>query len=179
MGATGHGRHLAEPGAELPVIRLATEQDLAAIVEIYNASVPERNATADTEPVTVVSRCGWFHAHDARHPLWVYQREGIVAGWLSMGMFYGRPAYEVTREVSAYVAPESRRQGVGSALLAEAVAKAPSLGLRALLAFVFAHNKPSAGLFRRHGFRQWGRLPDIAELDGVARTVLILGRHVP
>ncbi len=161
------------------MIRPATEQDLAAIVDIYNASIPGRRATADIAPVTVDSRRGWFHEHDARHPLWVYEHEGTVAGWVSVGAFYGRPAYEATREVSVYVAPGSQRRGIGSALLGEAVTRAPSLGLRTLLAFVFAHNEPSVGLFRRHGFRQWARLPQVAELDGVTRTVLILGRHVP
>ena len=37
-------------------IRDAARDDLPAIVAIYNASIPGRLATADTEPVTVASR---------------------------------------------------------------------------------------------------------------------------
>jgi phosphinothricin acetyltransferase len=53
-------------------IRDASEADLPAIVAIYNAAIPGRMATADTEPVSVESRRAWFaeHAPDSR-PLWV------------------------------------------------------------------------------------------------------------
>ncbi len=52
-------------------IRDATEADLPAIVEIYNAAIPSRRATADTEPVSIESRSGWFREHHPDHrPLW-------------------------------------------------------------------------------------------------------------
>jgi L-amino acid N-acyltransferase YncA len=34
-------------------MRYATEQDLPSIIEIYNASIPSRSATADLEPVDI------------------------------------------------------------------------------------------------------------------------------
>jgi len=33
-------------------------------------------------------------------------------------------------------------------------------------------------LFEQLGFRRWGLLPRIAQLDGVERDLTILGRHV-
>ena len=111
------------------MIRIATEADLLAIVAIYNAAVPGRMATADTDAVTVESRREWFAAHDlSRHPLWVDERDGEVAGWLSLGVFYNRPAWDITAEVSVYVAPAYQRQGVASALLEAAIAAAPRWG---------------------------------------------------
>src|SRR5205085_9928438 len=41
-------------------VRDAVKGDLPAIVEIYNAAIPGRMATADTEPVSVESRQPWF-----------------------------------------------------------------------------------------------------------------------
>ena len=41
------------------IIRDATMRDLPRIVEIYNAAVPGRSATADTEPISVASRIAW------------------------------------------------------------------------------------------------------------------------
>jgi phosphinothricin acetyltransferase len=38
------------------MIRDATEDDLPAIVAIYNASIPSRTATADTEPISIKRR---------------------------------------------------------------------------------------------------------------------------
>ena len=58
-------------------LRDATTTDLPAIVGIYNATIPGRMATADTEPITVASRLAWFEAHNpATRPLWVLVDEG-------------------------------------------------------------------------------------------------------
>ncbi len=157
-------------------IRDAQTADLPRIVEIYNAAIPGRQATADTAPVTVASREPWFREFDPkRRPLWVSERAAAICGWLSLRSFYGRPAYQATVEAAVYTAPEARRTGVGAELIAHAVAAAPALGIRTVLAFVFGHNGPSLALFRRCGFRDWGKLPRIAELDGVERDLLILG----
>jgi len=160
-------------------IRDATEADLPAIVEIYNAAIPGRMATADTEPVSLESRRAWFadHAPDVR-PLWVASLDRGVVGWLSFQSFYGRPAYRATAEISVYVAPGHRRAGVARALLARAIDGGPHLRLRTLLGFVFAHNAPSLGLFEGLGFQRWALLPRVAELDGVERDLVIVGRLI-
>jgi L-amino acid N-acyltransferase YncA len=160
-------------------IRDATEADLPAIVEIYNASIPGRMATADTEPVSVESRECWFREHDPeRRPLWVAVDKETVAGWLSFQSFYGRPAYHATAEVSVYVAPSAQRTGIGRALLAKAIEEAPPLGLKTLLGFIFGHNDPSLRLFEGFGFERWAVLPQVAELDGVERDLIIVGRRL-
>jgi L-amino acid N-acyltransferase YncA len=166
--------------AEEPLrIRDAREADLPAIVAIYNASIPGRMATADVDAVSVENRLDWFRAHTpARRPVWVAERDGQVVGWLSVQSFYGRPAYHATAEVSVYVAPRLQGRGIGRGLLGEAVRRAPALGLRTLLGFVFAHNAPSLGLFGTLGFARWGRLPRVAELDGVERDLVIVGRRI-
>jgi L-amino acid N-acyltransferase YncA len=148
-------------------------------VEIYNASIPGHSATADTDPVSVETRGGWFHAHDPeRRPIWVAEEKGAVVGWLSFQSFYGRPAYHATAEISVYVSPNKQRSGIGRALLAKAIEQAPRLGLRTLLGFVFGHNEPSLRLFESLGFERWGNLPSVAELDGVERDLIILGRRI-
>lgn len=160
--------------------RHAQPADLPAIVAIYNASIPGRLATADTEPVSVASREPWFREFDpARRPLWVLgSAPGRVDAWLSVRSFYGRPAYHRTAEVSVYTAPSAQRRGLGRRLLAHALVEAPALGLATLLAFVFGHNAPSLALFAREGFAPWGSLPRVAELDGVERDLVILGHRV-
>lgn len=160
-------------------IRDAVSADLPAIVRIYNAAVPGRMATADTEPVTVESRRAWFAEHAAgTRPLWVAVAEGPIVGWLSFQSFYGRPAYRTTAEVSVYVAPGNRRAGIGRELLSRAITAGPGMGLRTLLGFVFSHNAASLALFESLGFGRWGVLPAVAELDGVERDLVIVGRRL-
>jgi len=138
-------------------------------------------ATADTEPVTVAAREPWFREFDpGRRPLWVLtdNTSEAVCGWLSLRSFYGRPAYHATVEIGVYVDPASQRRGFGKTLVDHALASAPGLGIRTVLAFVFAHNAPSVALFDRAGFARWGLLPRVAEQDGVERDLAILGRRV-
>jgi L-amino acid N-acyltransferase YncA len=160
-------------------IRDACEADLPTIIEIYNAAIPGRLATADTEPVSVQSRTSWFAEHSPNHrPLWVASSQTGIEGWLSFQSFYGRPAYHATAEISVYVDPSRRRSGIGKALLARAIEASPRLGLRTLVGFIFGHNHPSLNLFSRFGFERWALLPRVAELDGIERDLVIVGRRV-
>ena len=163
----------------MPNIRHAAPADLPAIVAIYNASIPGRMATADTEPVTVGQREEWFRDFDAgNRPIWVYEADGAILGWLGLRSFYGRPAYRRTVESAVYVSPEHQREGIARRLLQHALDECPRLGISNVLAFVFAHNMPSVTLFEAHGFGRWGLLPKVCEMDGREHDLLILGKRL-
>ena len=159
--------------------RLARFDDLPAIVSIYNSTVPSRQVTADTEPVTVESRHAWFAEHTPdKRPLWVVEQDGKVVGWLSFSNFYGRPAYAGTAELSIYLHEEARGKGLGRYFLSEAIAHAPTIGVHTLLGFIFGHNFPSLKLFASFGFEHWAHMPRVATLDGIERDLEILGKRV-
>src|SRR5438093_10121242 len=75
-----------------------------------------------------------------------------IAGWLTLKPFLPRCAYRGTAEVSVYVDEKFRRRGVGRTLLGEAIARAPSLQIRAMVGLIFANNEPSLRLFDQLGF---------------------------
>ncbi len=157
-------------------IRDAVEEDLPAIVEIYNSTVPGRMVTADPEPVSVESRRAWFYEHDPQsRPLWVAEVGGEVAGWFSFEPFRKKPAYHATAEVSVYVSKKHRRRAIGRRLLEEAIRRAPELGLKTLTGGIFGHNEASIRLFEGFGFERWAYYPKVAELDGIERDLVVLG----
>lgn len=160
--------------------RNATLEDLPKIVEIYNSTIPSRMVTADTEDITVESRIQWFHEHTSdRRPLWMIEdQQGAVVGWVSFSSFYGRPAYNGTVELSIYMDENSRGKGYGKKVLQYCIENAPKFDVKTLLGFIFLHNEPSLKLFRHFGFEDWGIFPDVAVLDGVERTLVILGKRV-
>ena len=164
------------------VHRVARPEDLPAIVDIYNSTIASREVTADTEPVTVASRQQWFDDHDpARRPLWVIHEtnhSGPVIGWMSYSNFYGRPAYSGTAEVSIYIAEDWRGKGLGRYCLEQAIEHAPKINVHTLLGFIFGHNAPSLALFQKFGFETWAHLPRVANLDGIERDLIILGKRV-
>jgi phosphinothricin acetyltransferase len=160
--------------------RDAAIDDMASIVAIYNSTIPTRMVTADTEPVTIESRMPWFHEHNtATRPLWLIENEEKqIIGWISFQSFYGRPAYAATAEISIYLDASQRGKGIGKEVLQYSMDKAKQLGIKTLLGFIFAHNEPSLKLFRQLGFEDWATLPDIAVLDGIERSLKILGKRI-
>jgi L-amino acid N-acyltransferase YncA len=160
-------------------MRLATESDLPAIVAIYNSTVSTRQSTADTVEVSVESRKEWFKQHTPdKRPLLVHVQDGRIVAWVSFQSFYGRPAYDHTAEISIYISSGDRGKGVGRTLLAEALAMTPSLNIKTVIGFVFSHNEQSVRLLKSFGFESWGRLPDVAEMDGKEYSLSILGKRV-
>jgi phosphinothricin acetyltransferase len=156
----------------------ATHDDLPAIVNIYNEAISTRLSTADLQPVSVSSKKAWFSAYNpSQRPLWIMRVDGCVVGWVGLEDFYGRPAYLHTAEISIYVANGFHRCGLGQAALNHVMGELCRLEIDTLIGFVFSHNLASQGLFKKNGFECWGHLPDVALMDGIRRSLDILGRH--
>jgi predicted O-methyltransferase YrrM len=68
---------------------------------------------------------------------------------------------------------------VARRLLGEAITRAPSLGINALVGLIFGHNEPSLKLFDQLGFQQWGQLPGVAQLENMERDLVVMGQHCP
>jgi L-amino acid N-acyltransferase YncA len=161
-------------------IRVARPGDLPALVAVYNQAVRAGFQTGDLAPVSVASRRGWLAAHPPeRHPVYVAERDGVLAGWLSLSPYRPyRTALAHTAEVSYYVDAGHRRQGVATALLRHALASCDGLGIHVLLAFVLDVNAPSCRLLEREGYARWGHLPGVARFGDVACGHLIYGRRL-
>ncbi|MBS4211438.1 MULTISPECIES: GNAT family N-acetyltransferase [Neobacillus] len=160
-------------------IRDAEINDLEAIVHIYNTTIPGRMVTADIEPISVENRTRWFHDHSPEfRPLWAVEHDERICAWVSFQSFYGRPAYNATAEISIYIHPDFRGKKLGKYLIQKAIDVCPKIRIKTLLGFIFAHNEPSVKLFNSFGFEKWAHLPNVAELDGIERDLLILGKRI-
>ena len=160
-------------------LRMAHQDDLPAIVAIYNSTIASRQVTADLQPVTVAARRPWFDAHGGNRPLYVVENEAQqVIAWGSFSDYYPRAAYRICAEISIYLDPHHRGAGLGRQLLDAMCARAPALGIQRIVAVVFAHNVPSVRLFERAGFEQWGMLPQVCDLDGELADIVLLGKKV-
>ncbi len=162
------------------IYRNAAPDDLKKIVAIYNSTVASRMVTADTEEVSIESRLQWFNEHaPAKRPLWIVADDNKnTIGWVSFQSFYGRPAYDATAEISIYLDPLQKGKGYGRQVLQYCVDNAPTFGVKNLLDYIFSHNTPSINLFLKLGFTAWGNFKNIALLDGVERSVTIVGKRL-
>jgi L-amino acid N-acyltransferase YncA/predicted amidohydrolase len=162
-------------------IRLATEKDLPAIVDIYNQSIPGGWSTADTRPVTVAERVMWFRKFNRKtRPIWVFQIQQKILGVAYLSSFYGgRPAYDETAEVSIYVATDAQRSGIGTQLKKWVIEQCPRLGVTTLLSMHFDHNQATPRINERLGFERMGHLTEIATVHGQKRGLVMWALRIP
>jgi L-amino acid N-acyltransferase len=136
-------------------VRPACEDDLPAILSIYNDAILTTTAVYDYAPHTLEMRREWYRGKVAGGwPLFVADEAGAVVGFSSLGPFRPWAAYKYSAEDSVYVAADRRGRGVGGLLLAPLIDAARSLRLHALVAGIDADNEASRRLHRAFGFEQ-------------------------
>lgn len=145
------------------VIRPSRLEDLPALTEIYNYEVLHGYATLDTSAKTVEDRMEWFEEHNRdNHPLLSAVSRGKVIGYVSLSKFREKDAYASTVELSVYVHPSHRSQGIGSAMMEE-ILKVARKDLRTHLvaSVITSGNEASKHLHNRFGFTYCGSMPDV------------------
>ncbi len=149
-------------------IRIADEDDIPAITEIYNQAITLRTATADLTPVSLKSRRAWLADHaPSEYPVFVAEDKGSVTGWCSLSPYRaGRMALRHTAEISYYIHEDFRGLGIGSHLIAHTIEKCPKLGIRVLFAILLDVNVTSVRILEKLGFQKWGHMPNVAAFDG-------------
>ncbi len=161
-------------------IRIAKPEDLLMMVDIYNQAIAAGQRTGDTQAVTLDGRLQWFAEHcPDRHPILVEENAGRVIGYLSISAYRpGRTALRHTAEVSYFVHFDFHRQGVASRLLQQAIDRCPSLQIKTLFAILMENNTASIAQLKKFGFELWGRMPRVADYDGIEIGQLYYGRRV-
>ena len=95
-------------------------------------------------------------------PYLVAELDGRVVGYSYATLYRARPAYRYTVEDSVYVASDVHGRGVGTALLAELIARCERGPWRQMLAVIGdSDNAGSIALHRRMGFTPAGKLVSV------------------
>lgn len=149
------------------MIRIAERRDIPAMTEIYNEQVRNGTATFDLEECSIENRTAWFEAHTDRYVLLVDEREGEIAGYASLSQYRVKPAYDPTVELSVYVAPQFRRQGVGRGLMEDLLARARAdESLHTVVSVITEGNAVSCRLHESLGFVHCGTVREAGRKFG-------------
>lgn len=119
--------------------------DLAQSQRTHGSHIPgEANRTQIRESVL---------RHITADRLLVARRDGVV-GFVMFSLEQGSFEQDRTRGVveNLYVEPESRNDGVGSALLSHAESRLETRGVDAVFLNVMAENEAARRFYRRHGY---------------------------
>jgi RimJ/RimL family protein N-acetyltransferase len=140
------------------IVRPALPADADALVDLGRAVAGEndlwltydRSRGDERRNVKSVRR-------DPNVAVFVAEAPDGVVGRLSIARDRG-PYSSHVAELGLMVAANSRRRGIGTALMEEAVKWARGSGITKLELTVFPHNEPAISLYRKLGFREEGLL---------------------
>ena len=150
------------------VIRNGREADLPRLVEIYNYYVLNGHVTFDTEVATVESRRPWFDAFSTGpHQILVAEGPQGLLGCATSSRYRTHPAFDQTVETGIYLAPDVRRQGVGTRLYASLLKLLEAQPVHLAVAGVALPNDASVALHRKLGFEEVGIFREYALKHGV------------
>ncbi len=136
--------------------------DHAAVLDIYNHYIENTTCTFDTQPFSLAARVPWFAQFE--HPLYecfVALHHNQVVGYACCMRFKEKPAYGTSTEVSVYVAPEQRTQGIGATLYTELCRYLDTTSLHRAYAGITLPNDASIALHERFGFRKVGHYTEV------------------
>lgn len=154
-------------------IRPLNETDWPAVREIYLAGIATGQATFETEAPNWER---WNETHLPAPRLAAADEETIL-GWAALSRVSNRQVYAGVAEVSVYVAPEARGQGVGKMLLESLVKESEMNGIWTLQASIFPENSASIAIHRACGFREVGRRERIGQLKNAWRDTILFERR--
>jgi L-amino acid N-acyltransferase YncA len=154
-------------------IRPLAPDDRAAL-HAFIERIPERDRTFFKEDVSdpeVVS--AWFRTGERA----VAVADGAIVGYVAVEPLAGWSSH--VGEVRVIVDPESRRRGVGRALVRRAVLDSLALGLTKMIVEVTADAEATIAMFRSLGFDPEALLRDhIRSRAGEIHDLMILAHSV-
>lgn len=144
-----------------PTIRLATEQDLPAMVEIYNYYIQNSVVTFDMEPMVLADWSAKFKwINDLGLPFIVAQSpSGQIIGFAYVAPWRQKAAFKRTVEDSIYLRPAAIGKRVGTKLLTELLTLSKAAGVKEVVAVISDKGAESSiALHERFGFKHQGHL---------------------
>lgn len=144
-------------------IRKAQSGDLRQLLEIYNYEVKNGVSTLDLEEKALSEWKIWFDKHNIKnHPLIVAENDGVVTGYASLSSYREKQAYCSTTELSVYVHPDFRGQGVGKALMTEIISMArQDETVHTVVSVITTGNIASEKLHKSFGFVYSGTIREV------------------
>jgi phosphinothricin acetyltransferase len=143
------------------LIRVATEDDAAAIAAIYAPYVLETAISFDETPSTPEEMAAKATAILATYPFLVFEDDGRVIGYAYGSQHRAKPAYRWSVETTVYVDRQLHRRGVGRALYTALLDLLARQGFHSALAGIVPPNPASVGLHEAVGFRYLGTFAEI------------------
>lgn len=142
------------------MIRIATEQDIPAILEIYGPYVQNTAISFEYTVPTLQEFTTRFRAITAQFPWLVWDENGKILGYAYGSAPFERAAFRWCSEASIYLRPEEQGKGIGKKLYAVLEEILRMQGYTKVYALVTSANLPSVDFHLAVGYQLTATQPD-------------------
>jgi phosphinothricin acetyltransferase len=161
--------------AEAINIRLATEVDHTAILDIYAPYVTETSITFENEVPSMAAFDDRIRKIQRKYPWLVCEIDGTVVGYAYASQYKDRAAYDWSVELALYVQHQHQEKKVGRALCAALLEVLRLQGYCNAYACVAMPNPKSEGLFHSFDFKDIGFFENVGYKFGQWHDIKWLG----
>ena len=153
-------------------VRLARAEDLGSIAAIYAHYVEHTYVTFELQARTLEAWSErWDAAQRTRHPWFVSELAGELAGFSTASEFRAYAAYRSTVETTIYIAPRFVGRRLGRELYAPLLGELSERGFHTAVAAIALPNAASVALHEALGFKTVGVLDEVGFKLGAWRDV--------
>ena len=142
------------------MIRMATERDVPAILDIYGPYVQNTAISFEYTVPTLPDFTARFQAITAQFPWLVWEEQGRVLGYAYGSLPFERAAFQWCAEASIYLRPEAQSRSIGKALYAVLEKILTLQGYQKVYALVTSANQPSVDFHVACGYTHTATMPD-------------------
>ena len=153
-----------------PTIRLATDDDAAALARIYAPNIVDSVISFEATPPDAAEMAARVRGVQTVAP-WLVCEAGDVCGYAYASRHRERAAYRWAIDVSVYVDRRHHRRGIGRALYTSLIALVRLQGFHRAHAGITVPNAPSIALHESFGFAPVGVYPAVGYKLGAWRDV--------
>ena len=141
------------------MIRMATESDIPAILEIYAPYVENTAISFEYTVPATEAFADRFHAITAQFAWLVWEENDTILGYAYGSLPFERAAFGWCAEASIYLRPEARGRGIGRALYCALEEILKLQGYVKVYALVTTANEPSVRFHLACGYHLTAEMP--------------------
>ena len=142
------------------MLRIATENDVSRILEIYAPYILTSTATFEYDVPTESEFLQRFRDITAQFPWLVWEENGKISGYAYASAPYTRAAFSWCAEPTVYLAPDAQGRGIARKLYSALEKLLEIQGYQVLYALITAENIPSIRFHQKCGYTLQGDFPD-------------------
>lgn len=153
------------------MMRAATQDDAPWIAQIWNALIADTLVTFTTTPKTQADIAAIIN----ERPVLALPEQG---GFATYGPFRAGPGYAATVEHTILLAPQTRGQGRGRALMQALMQHARDAGHHIMVAGISGANPQAVAFHAALGFEQVALMPQVGRKDGQWLDLILMQKRL-